>query len=219
LDWKTKEDITDAVLHQAHPSPPCVKIRVFLQYYEVPFSVSKKKGGGDYKKIPVLKAGGRQINDSYIIFKNLVPVLCGEPFNEEWQEKITYGLQFSLEAEAFATKGDMYKFVTKGAGIPACVACCLAPRIGMKFSNGIRKKHPNLPKSDDIGKEFAAAMGDKKFFGGEQPGQVDVAYYGTCLAFMYCGCTRAQEHMQVSGLEAWWQRMSALMPDSMSKKK
>ena len=101
LNWKVADDIKDVVLHQMHPSPPCVKIRCLLLYYKIPFETTKSKPEGVYKKVPVMKVseGGsrRQINDSYIIFKNLVPVLCQQPFDEDWQNRITYHLQPSIE--------------------------------------------------------------------------------------------------------------------------
>ena len=35
---------------------------------------------------------GRQVNDSYIILKNMIPALTGG-FNEEWEDKIVNSLQ------------------------------------------------------------------------------------------------------------------------------
>jgi glutathione S-transferase len=220
LEWKTQEDVRDVVLHQMHGSPPCVKIRLLLQYYNVPFTTAKgKKKGSAYTKVPVMTASGRQINDSYIIFKNLVPVLCGQPFDQEWQDKITYQLQLSIEAEAFADhKGDLSKLASKAFGIPACIACCIAGPMGRKIGKKIRAKNPNLPPSVEVGKAFAATMGANKFFGGEQPGQVDIAYYGTLLVFKWAGCESAEAHLSNAGLAEWWMRMEAAMPDAMAKK-
>lgn len=215
LEWKSSEDIKNAELYQMHGSPPCCKIRQFLFYYKVPFTTINKKDKGSYKKVPVFKASGRQINDSYVIFKNLVPVLCGESFNEEWQDKITYGLQLSIEADAFQTPSDMKKLMVGAFGVPSCIACCIAPSFGRKMSKGIREKNPNLPKSVDIGKEFAAALAGKKFFGGEEPGQVDIAYYGTLIVFQSNGTITAKEHLDNSGLNDWWNNMSKVMPNAM----
>jgi len=195
-----------------------VKLRQLLKYYDVPFQVvNGKKKGSPYQKIPVLLASGRQINDSYVIFKNLVPVLCGQSFDDEWQNKITYQLQPSIEIEVMQDKGDMAKFMNQGFGAPKWIASCIAGPAGKKISKSIAAKNPGLPKPVDIGKEFAAKMGSGKFFAGDNPGQVDIAYYGTLRAFDWCGTQTAITHLQETGLDAWWSRMKAVMPDVMVK--
>lgn len=218
LDWKTKDDIKEVVLHEMHPSPPCCKIRLLLLFYQVPFKVTTKKAGGSYKKVPIMKASGRQINDSFVIFKNLVPVLCGEVFDAEWQNKIDYELQPSIEIEMMSYSSDVQKFMSKGLGLPGCVACCIAGHMGRKFAKGIKNKNPDAPaESIQVAKQFVAAMGAKQFFAGDQPGQVDIAYYGTLLSFHSLGCSAALKHIQGGGLAEWWARMAAVMPNAMDK--
>jgi len=213
LGWQSKDDVKDVVLHQAKASPPCVKIRQLLSYYQVPFTVvNGKKKGSKYTKIPVMMASNRQINDSYIIMKELVPVLCGETFNEEWQDKITYSLQLAIEVEAMSNSSDMANFMSKGFGVPKCIACCIAGPIGKSIASKIRAKNPNLPPSVEVGKSFAAKIGDNKFFSGDNPGQVDIAYFGTIVCFQWAGCAVFDNHVQESGLTEWWRRMEALMP-------
>lgn len=214
LDWNSKSDVNNVVLHQAKASPPCVKIRQFLTYYQVPFTVvNGKKKGSKYTKIPVMMASGRQINDSYIILKNLIPVLCGEPFNQEWQDKITYSLQLALEVEVMGNSSDMAKLMSKGFGVPNCCACCIAGPVGRMIGGKIRAAHPNLPPSVDIGKLFAKEISGKNFFSGnDTPGQVDIAYFGTLKAFQWAGCSGFDDHIQQSGLQQWWSQMDAVMP-------
>lgn len=218
LDWKTKDDIKDVVLHEMYPSPPCCKIRLLLLHYQVPFKVSTKKAGGSYKKVPIMKASGRQINDSFVIFKNLIPVICGEAFEEVWNNKVVYELQPSIEIEMMSYSPDVQKFMTKGIGLPGCVACCIAGHMGRKLAKSIKGQNPDAPaESIQVAKEFVAAMGAKKFFAGDQPGQVDLAYYGTLLPFHTCACLASQKHIQDGGLAEWWARMAAIMPNAMDK--
>lgn len=219
LECKTKDDIRSVVLHGNHASPPCIKIKLYLIHYGVPFELSTKKAGGDYKKVPVLKINDRQVNDSFIILKNLVPILCDEEFAEEWQRKITFELQNSIEAESFGdTPGDMKRYATKLAGIPGCIACCIAGPFGRKIAKKIRANNPNLRPSVEVGKEFVAAMESKQFFGGDKPGQIDMAYYGTLLGFKTAGCQAVENHLQDAGLSEWYGRMASAMPDAMAKK-
>jgi len=212
LEWKSKDDIKDVTIHQMKVSPPCVKIRTYLRYYDVPLKeVNKKKKGSSYQKVPVLIASGRQINDSAIIVKNLVPVLTGQPFDEKWEMEITFGLQPSIEAECFEDKASASAFL-KFAGVPGCLACCLAGPVLGKIPKKIREKTPDLKPSVEIGVAFRTEIGEKKFMGGDQPSQADISYYGTLLAFMHAKCPKAQDHLKESGLQEWWDRMAAIMP-------
>jgi len=214
LGWQSKEDMRDVVLHDTKASPPCVKIRLFLGYYGVPFTVVKgKKKGSDYKKVPVLMASGRQINDSYVILRNLVPVLCGVPFEDEWQEKITYKLQLAFEAEVFSSSSDMASWASKAVGLPYCIGRCITPCLGPSIAKKIHSKNPGLPSSTEVGREFAAALGSQKFLAGEKPGQVDIAYYGTLLSFKWGGCQHYEDHIREAGLTDWAVRMDACMPN------
>ena len=58
-----------------------------------------KKPNSEYKKVPVLDLNGVQINDSYIIVKNLAPILYGKALTEEevkFEEAMTYGMMICL---------------------------------------------------------------------------------------------------------------------------
>jgi len=213
LEWKSKDDLTNVTLHQMKVSPPCVKIRTYLKYFDVPFKeVNKKRKGSAYQKVPHLVVGERQINDSYIIIKNLVPVLTGQPFDENWEKIITFELQLSMEAECFADKQSATQFL-KMAGVPGCVACCIAGKVLGGIPKKIREKNPDLRPSAQIGAQFAGEMGSNQFVGGDKPSQADISYYGTVVAFMKAGCPKAREHLKDSGLNEWWGRMEAIMPN------
>merc|ERR1712216_736881 len=116
-------------------------------------------------------------------------------------------------------KSDMKKFLNKGFGLPCCLTGCVASKMGPKIVKNLNENNPDAPaQSNEVGKEFAAAMGDKKFFAGDQPGQVDIGYYGTIIPFHTCNCDGVQAHLDSSGgLSEWFHRMKAAMPDVMMK--
>ena len=66
LEWNSKADLTDVVLVNSAPSPPCAKLRYHLAYNNVPYSLmspaafKKGKGVEDYVKIPAIFVAGRQ---------------------------------------------------------------------------------------------------------------------------------------------------------------
>lgn len=212
LGWKTKDDLKDVVVYGQKLSPPVNKIRLFLQYHGIGYKfVSGKKKGSSYTKIPVLDVGKRQVNDSYIILKHLVPVLVGEDFNDEWHKKITYELQPSIEIEILGTKEGLASFANKGLGVPRCITCCLAGFVSKKLAARVKAGNPNVRPSIEVGKEFMAEVGEKPFFGGDKPGQVDIAYYGTIFLFEKFGT--CSDHLGgVAGLQNWYSRMTTLMP-------
>ena len=103
LEWNSKADLTDVVLVNSAPSPPCAKLRYHLAYNDVPYSLmspaafKKGKSVEDYVKIPAIFVAGRQVNDSYVITKHLARALYGSKVDEVWDAKITFGLQLAVE--------------------------------------------------------------------------------------------------------------------------
>ncbi|CAE7239924.1 unnamed protein product, partial [Symbiodinium natans] len=88
-------DFKEVVVHGMRISPAVCKLLAFLKYYQVPFAFKKtfgKKGSKYYKKMPVMDVAGRQVNDTFIILKNMVPALAGS-FDMEWETRITYHYQ------------------------------------------------------------------------------------------------------------------------------
>merc|ERR1712070_1192332 len=94
LNW-TKDTFSSSkvVLHGLQASPAVCKIITYLKYFKIRYEhrAAPGKSGTDYKKMPVLDVAERQVNDSAIITKFMVPALVGpQAFNEEWEKKITF---------------------------------------------------------------------------------------------------------------------------------
>ena len=132
-----------------------------------------RKKGSKYKKMPVLDLNGRQINDSFIIIKNLAPILDGKPLTEnevKFEEVMTYQLMMLMEAKMFGNPEDMKNFSTKIPAKWACIFACLCHLrcCGGSIKNKFLKRH-NLEddKPDKFLKMIEDKLGSNNFLGGD----------------------------------------------------
>ena len=128
LEWGMQDSskFGDVVIYGFKLSPPVCKIRTHLAVAGIPYRCvlrqPNRQPKGQYQKVPSIQVNGRLVNDSYIIIKNLLPLLYNknhhdedgssnsnsDPTNaptthiemEHWEEKLTYGLQLAMEIEA-----------------------------------------------------------------------------------------------------------------------
>ena len=143
--------------------------------------------------------------------QNLIPVLTQQPFDEKWENIICFEMQVSLECEAFGIKADQVKYV-KMAGMPGCLACCLAGKVLGGIPAKLREGYPNMRSHVEVGKEFLAEIGAKPFHGGDTPDQADISYFGTLVPFIRAGTQTVQDHLKNTGLNEWHLRMTHIMP-------
>eukprot|EP00635_Sarcinochrysidales_sp_CCMP3193_P005775 CAMPEP_0118903464 /NCGR_PEP_ID=MMETSP1166-20130328/8317_1 /TAXON_ID=1104430 /ORGANISM="Chrysoreinhardia sp, Strain CCMP3193" /LENGTH=238 /DNA_ID=CAMNT_0006842691 /DNA_START=12 /DNA_END=728 /DNA_ORIENTATION=+ len=218
LGWSSKADLKDVKLYGMKASPPCAKLIAILKYYEVPFEVvSSSPGtpvtkGGSYKKIPVLTASGRQVNDSYVIVKSLLEPLSKD-FDAELEQTITFGFQPAIEAEAFGVPEDFRKYAVNAgfsvaAYVPGFILGMLSP------ASTIKKKHPDMKPCVDYGKDFLAKMDGKPFWGGDEPGAHDITMFGTLHFFVKSKCDTAATFLTDSGLADWYKNVQQKMPEN-----
>jgi microsomal prostaglandin-E synthase 2 len=233
LAWSSKEDIKDVIIYGGLVNPPVTKIRTHLAYHNISYQCVKRNPNsqpeGHYQKIPSISVDGRQVNDSYVILKFLVPALYGtlSEADLKWEEKITYGIMISMEAEAFEDSGSVSAFLAMG-GYPAFLAYVAGPclpigKIGKKMPAGIRRKRGSPEKVEKYGElkpskeylaEFKDAVGDKPFLGGENPGAIDVSLFGTFKSFEAVPYVKML--LQESGLGDWYSRVEAKLPQSLA---
>lgn len=222
LEWKSREDFKDVVLYGLHGSPVCAKIMAYLVKYNIEYKMVAGMGkpGSDYKKMPVLDVNGRQVNDSYIIIKHLVPALTGQPVNEEWEAICSYQLGPSIEDNLTPADAAVWMGSPYGFGPPNfLLKCCLAkvmldnmikPNI-QKALTAMPEKYKLQPLSEFAGK-FKRELGTKKFHNGSEPGNADISFYGVCLPFYFSGCEGVKGMISESGLQQWWDNMDKEIP-------
>ena len=227
LGWTRASFDERVVLYGNWNSPPCAKIRYHLAHsgvrYEVRTAAEFAKGKDPkktYTKTPSLLVGDRQVNDSFVIAKFLVPALYAEPFDEAWEAKITYGLQLAIEIEAFEDARNWPAFLGMyGIRFPwlvASAAPCFVPL--RKYAKSIAQRRARkdaqygpLRSARQYCDEFRAALGTKAFFGGDGPSAVDVSFYGTIVPWSGI-VPYADALVEASDLAAWWKRMQSAMP-------
>lgn len=228
LGWKSKSDLTHVVLYGLHVSPPTTKIRTYLAYYGIEPKCVEAMGkkGSDYKQMPVLDVNGRQVNDSFIIVKNLVPALVGPGnFDEEFEKRVTFGLQPQVELMVVETSTDMQRWIggPHGFGVPDCLLCCAAPilRDGLlkpALTKAIEKSTTEygLKPSDTLTffKEMKASMGSNKFLSGSEVGQKDLSVFGTVCTFLYKKCPTVIDTIDQAGMTPWSEAMQKIVPCS-----
>ena len=156
------------------------------------------------------------MNDSAIILKNLIPALAGsDAFDEEWEKKITYSVQPSIEQVVTNNAEDFNRWAADpdGFGIPGPVLWLFGGMIGRMIAGGLPKNPLNVLVDPIVPlKEFATAVGEKTFFGGDEPSPVDISLYGTLVTFVNKSCTTVLGLLDEAALMPWFLAMDAKIP-------
>mmetsp|Transcript_110539 Transcript_110539/g.323406 ORF Transcript_110539/g.323406 Transcript_110539/m.323406 type:complete len:257 (-) Transcript_110539:103-873(-) len=221
LNWKGAKDFQDVALYGMHCSPPCCKMMAYLYKYNIPFKMvsGQSKPGSDYKKMPVLDVSGRQVNDSFIILKNLIPALTGG-FDEEWEVLCSYQLAPSIEWTLSPADAAKWMSEPYGFGLPGCLLkCCLAKvLLENVVKKGIQKSLDTMPDKvkiiplNDLGTKLRHRLAARNFSTGARPGQVDISFYGILAPFYYKECENVRSMVKDCGLQEWWNRMEKEIP-------
>lgn len=125
-----------------------------------------------------MDVAGWQVNNSFIMIKHLTKAFGGScEWNEEWQTRITYEYQLStVYLMDFAEFKRMVTAPNSDFPLPSFLLCLVKMvRPGaLKKMKALFDDPNTIEKLVDLGefcKEFAAAMGSKPYFHGDEPGQ------------------------------------------------
>jgi hypothetical protein len=224
LEWVSKADLVDVVVHGPAFSVVTTKLRCYLTYAKIPFEHQQHlkdkpqgfKPGTDYKKVPVIDVKGRQVNDSAIILKYIMPVL-GLDFHQEWEDRIVLELDTSFKLHCSST--DWAKLAVKTVGAPWFLSWVVGAflknlEIGQGKNNIANSGlgHKEIQELD-FAKDFKTAMKGNKFFeSNEAPGHVDLSFYGFLAGFLYADCKIATDLVEQADLGSWVDAMKELVP-------
>ena len=154
--------------------------------------ISGPKKDSDYKKIPVLMLNGHQVNDSFIMVKNLAKIIEGRELTEEevtFEEEMTFGFMIIIEVNTIGnSKGIREVIMKQPSCVPKCMCClccylcCCANSIG----NSIMKKN-NMTKTDLDHSKYVTMieerLGDNDYLTGSEIAIQDLSLYGMLYPF------------------------------------
>jgi hypothetical protein len=217
LEWKSKDDISNAVLYGPPFSAPVTKLAAVLIYYRVPYKrIKKGKPGSPYMKVPVMDAGGRQVNDTTVILKNLLPAL-GVEFDQPWDYKLATVWDATFRKNV--SQADCAKFAARFLVPCQCLSSFFARKIVQTFRHQYAlnsKANPDYQSHPSDGlvepcKEFKAEF-KGMYHGGEMPDCADVLVYGFLAPNVYAGTDISISAINKSGLREWNTNMQKLIP-------
>jgi|EP00945_MAST-04E_sp_MAST-4E-sp1_P008031 microsomal prostaglandin-E synthase 2 len=234
---RTKET-PEIVLYQYKICPFCNAVKAVLDFYNVPYrcvevnpaskeEIKEPWNTSEYKKVPIARIGGQQVNDSLAIIEELVEVLVSngtitkaetEKFSgasaKKWADWAGKSLgvllfpnitrNFGESWQAFGYINDVPHFGTK-----AKVVNRIFGPVAMWAAQGKIKKKYNI---DDEREELFAALklwtseiGDAPFHGGISPDLADLYAFGTIRALQ--GMDTHADVMKDEAVRQWYENM------------
>jgi glutathione S-transferase len=222
LGWTSNASLTEVVVHGPMFSWGTTKLRLLMLLNGVAYTHNEWLNAtpqgikpGPYNKVPVVDVAGRQVNDSGVIVKHLLPVF-GMEFNQEWENRIVLELDTSIKLHTPAR--DWAKLAVKTMGMPWIMTPLLMLMLSRLERSQARSNIANSGlghrEGDEVGiaKQFAKEMGSKLFFHGDAPGHVDVSFYASIVGFLYSEASIGKSIVSGAKLEAWAERMQEKLP-------
>lgn len=213
LKWNTKEDLKNVQVHGPFFSHGTSKLRCFFMYHDIPFvhQTNKKedpqgcKPGSFYRKVPIVDVDGRQVNDSGIIMKYLVPAV-GLAFDEEWEHRIVYELDTAFKLHTPA--GDWARKAIATEGMPRLMYYPIgwfirnleSKQAKANIALGIGHKEGNAL---EIFQQFNKERKGKPFQNGDTVGHVDLSLYGFLSGYIFSESKYVAKLLKDADMEDW----------------
>jgi len=238
---KQRISLPPIVLYQYEVCPFCCKVRAFLDYHKIPYEVVEvnpitkaELKWSSYKKVPVVKLGDAQINESDLIISALSQELNSKASNgwfsknsgvaadgtaeeKEWREWVNQRLVRIITANIYRSLGESWQtfdYIVEHGNFG--VASRLMTRMfGTATMYVIGRRMPNKYNIDGdlrealyaAADEWMDAVGNKDFLGGKKPNLADLAVYGVIQAVE--GTSTYKDMIERTKVEHWLSRMKA----------
>eukprot|EP00854_Cymbomonas_tetramitiformis_P000486 gene486-875_t len=220
VPWNSKADLMNrnVYVYGSTRSAPSNKLCTVLLANDIPFqrvdcsAPAPGSVGRFYRKIPIIVVGERQVNDSGIILKNLIPALAQSSpqmeYNAGWDQRITYELDPTIRNVIQRSDGSRLG------------GCCMGKSV-VDHMNREAKKAVNPGGAFKVGdvddlhvimKDFKAEFGEYPFFGGVNPGSVDIAMYGQLAIYIHSKCDFCKDMIAAASLQDWQAAMMERLP-------
>lgn len=222
LGWSNKADLTDIIVHGPAFSQATTKLRTYLAFANLPYKHEQHlkakpqgmKPGSSYQKVPVIDVAGRQVNDSWIILQNLLPVL-GIEMEKDWEDRIVLELDTTFKLHCTST--DWSRLAVATIGAPSMLKWLIGPMLKRMERKQARHNIATLGLGHREGDEVAFAQDFKKsmrgiYHNGEEPGHVDLSFYGFLAGYLFAKSPIATRMVTMAGLESWVAAMEKVVP-------
>ena len=183
--------------------------------------INCKKSDSEYKIVPVLLVAGHQINDSFLMVKQLAPLLDAKLSDEDvaFEKQMTYGFQSACLSNILENGWNMRNMVNKGFGCAAanCLTfCCCNCACGRAFMRNKKKKGGDKNTAVSVWQYLEIIdekLGENNFLQGDEAHILDVSLYGMTYSFA-ANPTMGffQELLDKSEkFSRWWIRMNEIV--------
>ncbi|KAL3639042.1 hypothetical protein CASFOL_016949 [Castilleja foliolosa] len=219
----------EVVLYQYEACPFCNKVKAFLDYYDIPYTIvevnpiSKKEiKWSDYKKVPILMVDGEQLVDSSEIINKLRTKIqpdkstssVAEDEEKKWRGWVDSHLVHMLSPNIYRNTSEAieaFDYITTHGNFSFTekITAKYAGAAAMYFVSKKLKKRYNITDERaalyEAAETWVDALNGRDFLGGTKPNLADLAVFGVLRPIRHLRSGRDMiEHTRIGD---WYSRM------------
>jgi microsomal prostaglandin-E synthase 2 len=232
------KDQMRVTLYQYDVCPFCNKVRAYLDYHSIPYTVVEVDPLGkkelaqfpkDYRKVPIAVVNDRQVNGSGTIISEIQKIVYGDKpttkSDEEWLDWVDNHLIHLITPNIYRTAAESlqtFEYIADNAKFSAWqrfsvryTGAAAMYFVGRKAKTKYNIDEPRAAIYDAINKWTSAVeeQGGKFLEGSDHPGTADLAVYGVLRAIMTFD-TFKDIKANCSAFEPWFERTRQAVGES-----